>query len=95
MDDAAIAPCSANPEQASYSVGMARMMGLETAADMLGGKRHLGDVLGMGERAAAHKVAGTRGVSNGDLLMAAGALDKLASRIAAHAQKLRAEAAPR
>ena len=70
------------------------MMGLETAAEMLGGKRHLGDVLGVGERQAAHKVAGSRGISNGDLLMTAGALEKLAARIAAHAAKLRAECQP-
>ena len=91
MADAALATCSANPEQASYSVGMARMMGLETAADMLGGKRHLGDVIGVGERQAAHKVAGTRGISNGDLLLAAAALEKLGARIKEHAAKLRAE----
>lgn len=92
MTEAAPNPCSAKPEQKGLPVGMARMMGLETAAGMLGGKRQLVDAHGIGERAAAHKVAGARGISNGDLLMTAGALDKLARRISDHAKKLRNEA---
>lgn len=69
------------------------MMGLETAAEMLGGKEALGGELGISGRMVRYKLTGDRGVSSGDLMLAAGALDKLAARIAAHAQKLRDEAA--
>lgn len=82
---------SAKAEQGTHSVGMARMMGLETAADFLGGKEALGNELGISTRMVRYKLTGDRGVSNGDLLMTAGALDKLAARITAHAAKLRGE----
>jgi hypothetical protein len=89
MTDVAEITCSVKAEQKGLPLGMARMMGLETAADMLGGKRQLSESLGISLRAAAYKVNGERGISNGDLLMTASALDKMAQRISDHAQKLR------
>lgn len=85
----AVTSGSAKTEQPTHSVGMARMMGLETAATMLGGKDALGDVLGISGRAVRYKLTGERGVSNADLTLAAGALEKLAQRVADHAVKLR------
>jgi hypothetical protein len=88
------APSSAKAEQA-YPVTMARMMGLETAATMLGGKQALADALVLDVRTVRYKLTGDRGVSNADLTSTAAALDALAGRVAAHAAKLRAEVGPR
>jgi hypothetical protein len=70
------------------------MMGMETAAAILGGVDVLAQALKITPRGVRHKLTGDRGVSDDDLIAAAGALDARAERIAAHAAKLRAEAAP-
>lgn len=88
------ATCSAKAEQKGHPVSVARMMGMETAAAILGGVDVLAKALDITPRGVRHKLTGDRGVSNADLIAAAGALDARAARIAAHAAKLRAEAAP-
>lgn len=67
------------------------MMGLNTAASLLGGQERLADALGINARSLRNKLSADRGVSNGDLLAAAAALDARAARIAALAAELRAE----
>ena len=84
--------CSRKPEQKGLPIGMARMMGLETAAELLGGKVHLAAALDITTRSLAYKVDAGRGISNGDLRSAAFALEMRAARLAAHAAKLREEA---
>jgi hypothetical protein len=65
------------------------MLGLETAADMLGGKKPLADALGIETRSLRAKLTADRGVSNRDILLTADALDTRAARILEHARKLR------
>ena len=69
------------------------MMGLTTAATMLGGQGELAEALGIQPRSLRAKLSAERGVSSADLRSAADALDAHAKRIMAHAEKLRAEAA--
>jgi len=69
-------------------------MGLDVAAKMLGGNRKLGDILGITDRAVAHKNAAARGIADDELITTAEALEALAARIAAHAAKLRAQVTP-
>jgi hypothetical protein len=90
---AATATCAAIPAQGGYSIEITRMMGLETAASLLGGKPPLADALGIAHRTLRAKLTGERGVSNGDLALAAGALEKQAARMVEHARKLREVAA--
>lgn len=91
--------CAARPAQKGHPVEMARMMGMETAADMLGGVSALADAMGIKERGTRAKMDGERGISDANLIAVADALDKRAAAIAAragkiteHAQKLRKEA---
>jgi len=84
--------CSAKAEQRGNPVTVARMMGLDTAAGMLGGKPTLARALAIEDRTLRYKLTGDRGVSRADLLAAAAALDTRAARIADHARKLRDEA---
>ncbi|MGW8134191.1 hypothetical protein ACWGNZ_00935 [Sphingomonas zeae] len=91
--------CAARPAQKGHPVEMARMMGLETAATMLGGVGALADAIGIKERGTRAKMDGERGISDDNLIAVADALDKRADAIAAratkiteHAQKLRKEA---
>jgi hypothetical protein len=76
-----------------HPVGIRRMVGLETAAAMLGGQEKLADALGITVRDLRAKVSADRGVSNLDLLAAALALDARAALIVEHARKLRTLAA--
>lgn len=92
MTDASNVTCSQKAEQKGLPLTITRMMGLTTAALMLGGVKNLASPMGITERALHHKLAGTRGTSDADLLAAADALDMLVARIAGHAAKLRAEA---
>jgi hypothetical protein len=69
------------------------MMGLETAAAILGGVEQVAAALAVTPRMVRYKMTGDRGISDADLNAVAGALDKRAEKIAAHAGKLRAEVA--
>lgn len=91
--------CAARPAHKGHPVEIARMMGIETAADMLGGVGALADAMGIKERGTRAKMDGERGISDENLIAVADALDKRAKAIAAratkmveHAQKLRQEA---
>ena len=77
----------------AQSLSVVRMMGLTTAAVMLGGQDKLADALGIQPRSLRAKLAGERGVSNADLLAVADAIDTRIGRLADHARKLREEAA--
>lgn len=85
--------CAAKPAHPATSFSVVRMMGLTTAATMLGGQSELAEALGIQPRSLRAKFSAERGVSNDDLRSAADALDRQAKRIMAHAEKLRAEAA--
>ena len=91
--------CADAPAQRGHPVEIARMMGIETAADMLGGVGALADAMGIKERGTRAKMDGERGISDENLIAVADALDKRANAIAAratkmveHAQELRQEA---
>ena len=92
---ATVAPRTANPVQPTHRTTVARMLGLETAANMLGGQVELADALGIKARSLRSKFTAERGVSNADLHAAADALDARAARVADHARKLRDEAGGR
>jgi len=81
--------CSQKQEQRGLPVEMGRMMGLDTAAAMLGGKAKLADALAITVRALSYKLTADRGISNLDLNFAARALDVEAQRLTDHARKLR------
>lgn len=83
--------CSAKAERC-LPISAVRMMGLETAAAILGGVDVLAGALGITPRGVRHKLTGDRGISDADLIAAAVALDARAARVAGHAAKLRAEA---
>ena len=91
--------CAARPAQKGHPIEMARMMGIETAADLLGGVHALAVAMGIKERGTRAKMDGDRGISDENLLAIADALDVQAAKVAAratkileHAQKLRREA---
>ncbi|MBB4618656.1 hypothetical protein [Sphingomonas abaci] len=86
------ATCAAKAAHSS-TFSVARMMGLTTAATMLGGQSELAEALGIQPRSLRAKFSAERGVSDDDLRSAADALDRQAKRIMAHAEKLRTEAA--
>lgn len=90
----AMATCSVKAEQVTFPISAARMMGLETAAGILGGTDQLAGALGISARGVRYKLTGDRGTSNADLIAAAEALEARARRIADHAFKLREEARP-
>lgn len=85
--------CSQKQEQRGLPVAMGRIMGLETAADMLGGKAPLANALCITIRAVNLKLNAERGISNIDMSFAAKALDARAKALTDHAAKLRAEIA--
>lgn len=70
------------------------MMGLATAASLLGGQDKVADALGIQPRSLRAKLNADRGVSDADLVLTAAALEKHAARIIDHAFKLREEARP-
>jgi hypothetical protein len=70
------------------------MMGLATAATLLGGQDKVADALGIQPRSLRAKLNADRGVSDADLVLTAAALEKHAARIIDHAFKLREEARP-
>ena len=71
---------------------MGRMMGLETAATLMGGKGQLAAELAIQPRTLRAKLSADRGVSNVDLMLAASALEARAAKMIEHANKLRIEA---
>lgn len=81
--------CSQKREQRGMPVEMVRIMGLDTAAQLLG-KGRLADELCITVRALNYKIDAGRGVSNADVIAAARGLEERAERFLAHAQKLRA-----
>lgn len=91
--EAQTANCAAKAAQRGFPIGMGRMMGLETAATLMGGKVQLAEELAIQPRTLRAKLSADRGVSNVDLMLAAGALEARAARMIEHANKLRAEAA--
>ncbi len=83
--------CSQKQEQQQRGmpIDMARMMGLETAAKLLG-KSALADALDIGVRALNFKTNGERGICAADVVATVSALEDHAARIVDHARKLRA-----
>ena len=65
-----------------------RIVGLTTAAEMLGSQRALGDALSIGERAVRAKLQAERGITYTDLALAAKYLRVRATRLTEHAAKL-------
>ncbi len=64
------------------------MVGLQTAATLLGGQAALADALVIGPRAVRAKLGAERGITRADLTMTSAALRAHAARITAHAAKL-------
>lgn len=85
--------CAAKAVQRGFPIGMGRMMGLETAATLMGGKVQLAEELAIQPRTLRAKLSANRGVSNLDLMLAADALEVRAAKMIDHARKLRLEAA--
>ncbi len=81
--------CAARPARSAPS--MPRMMGLDTAAMMLGGRHILAEALGLAQRTVRAKLSAERGVTDDDLRAAANALDARAILLTQHAHKLRTE----
>jgi len=85
------ANCSQKREQRGLPIEMPRMMGLQTAYEILGGKRELAEALGIGVRSLNHKLNADRGVSNIDMILAANTLEARGKKMLDHARKLRIE----
>jgi DNA-binding transcriptional regulator YdaS (Cro superfamily) len=77
----------------SFAIRVRRLVLLERARDMLGGSERLAIVLGIGRRAVSHKLAAERGLSAGELLAVATALDVRARELVELAKDIRAVAA--
>jgi len=86
----ALASCSPKREQRGLPIEISRMMGLQTAYEILGGKKALADALGVCVRSLNHKLNADRGVSNLDLFVTAKTLETRAAKMLQHAAKLRA-----
>ncbi len=82
--------CSQKREQKGLPIEIRRMVGLETAFQILGGKGELAGVLGITVRALNYKLNADRGVSNLDLTWTAKALEARGNKMLEHASKLRA-----
>ncbi len=87
---AALERCSPKREQRGLPIEISRMMGLQTAYEILGGKKALADALGVCVRSLNHKLNADRGVSNLDLFVTARTLETRAAKMMQHAAKLRA-----
>ena len=87
---AALERRSPKREQRGLPIEISRMMGLQTAYEILGGKKAMADALGVGVRSLNHKLNADRGVSNLDLFVAAKTLETRAAKMMQHAAKLRA-----
>lgn len=84
-----LANCTAKPAHSRLSLDIQRMMGLETAASLLGGQGPLAAALGIEPRSLRAKLSADRSVSDDDLTAAADALDARATKLIDHARKLR------
>ena len=85
------ANCSPIREQRGLPIEMPRMMGLQTAYEILGGKKQtLADILGVTPRSLNFKLSAERGISNLDLLLTAKSLETRGNKMLEHAAKLRA-----
>ncbi len=84
--------CTVKAAHPATVTNMARMMGLTTAAKLLGGQPELAEAMGIQPRSLRAKLTADRGVSNADLVATALALEMHADRIRDHARKLREEA---
>lgn len=74
--------------KAAQRTDVLRMVGMQTAAQMLGGHQHLADALSIGVRALRAKFAAERGITYTDLTLSAKALRVFAERVREHAAKL-------
>ena len=83
-----LATCSRKREQVAFPIAVVRMMGLDTAAGLLG-KEKLAEELCITVRALNFKINGDRGASDANLTDAAAALESRGARLLAHARKLR------
>lgn len=82
--------CAARAARSAPS--MARMMGLDTAAMMLGGRHILAEALGLAPRTIRAKLSAERGITEMELRLAAAALEERAAQLSEHARKMRDEA---
>lgn len=81
---------TANPARKGLPLCASRMMGLQTATDLLGVQQVTADALGIDKRSLRAKLNAERGVGDADLRVIATALDDRAARLIEHAAKLRA-----
>ncbi len=86
--------CSQKREQRGYPIEIRRMVGMQTAFEMLGGKGGLARALGITVRSLNYKLNAERGVSNLDLTLAANTLETRGKKMLDHARKLRDEIGP-
>ena len=82
--------CYPKREQRGLPIEISRMIGLQTAYEILGGKKALADALGVCVRSLNHKLNADRGVSNLDLFVTAKTLETRGTKMLEHAAKLRA-----
>lgn len=81
-------PCSLKREQVAFPIEVPRMMGLDTAAVLLG-KGMLADELCITVRNLNYKINGERGACDADIVAAARGLEERGERFLSHALKLR------
>lgn len=90
--DALVCAASSARSRGVFHVG--RMQGLETAAKLLGGQQMLCNAIGVETRSLRAKISAERGISDGDIRLTIAALESKATRLLAHAEKLRGEIIP-
>lgn len=81
--------CSLRREQVALPIEVVRMMGLVTAAGLMG-KGRLADELCITVRALNYKISGKRGASDADIRSATAAREGRGERLLSHARRLRA-----
>ena len=86
--------CSQKQEQRGFPIEIRRMVGMQTAFEILGGKGRLASALGITVRSLNYKLNAERGVSNLDLTLAATTLETRGKKMLDHARKLRDEIEP-
>lgn len=87
--------CSQKQEQRGYPIEIRRMVGMQTAFEILGGKDRLASALGVTVRSLNYKLNAERGVSNLDLTLTANTLETRGKKMLDHARKLRDEIGPK
>ncbi|MEG3166641.1 hypothetical protein U1737_00350 [Sphingomonas sp. LB3N6] len=83
--------CSQKQEQRGYPIEIRRMVGMQTAFEILGGNDRLASALGITVRSLNYKLNAERGVSNLDLALGANTLETRGKKMLDHARKLRDE----